>query len=154
MRFLPGGPLEILDVGGGPGICAAWLADQGHEVLVVDPIPLHAEQAAAAHPDVIAEVGDAQRLVTPRDLAQGDESFDVVLLLGPLYHLIEREERLLALREARRVLRPSRLLFVAAISRFVALLDLLVNHDRLHEPEISRLVEESLRTLAGARATP
>ena len=139
-RFLPGGPLEILDVGGGPGIYAAWLAERGHRVLLVDPIPLHAQQAAAAHPDVIAEVGDA------RQLAQDNASFDVVLLLGPLYHLIERDERLVALREAKRVLRPGGLLFAAAISRFAALLDLLVNHDRLHEPEIGRLVEESVRT--------
>jgi ubiquinone/menaquinone biosynthesis C-methylase UbiE len=70
----------------------------------------------------------------------------VVLLLGPLYHLPERKERLTALREARRVLRPGGRLFAAAISRFAALLDLLVNWDKMHEPGVFELVEESVRT--------
>jgi SAM-dependent methyltransferase len=52
-----------------------------------------------------------------------DESADVVLLLGPLYHLIERKDRLAALREAMRVLRPHGILCAAVISRFASLLD-------------------------------
>lgn len=140
LRFLPSESLEILDVGGGPGVYAAWLAELGHRVHVVDPVPLHVDQARATHPGVAAEIGDA------RDLSRPAASADAVLLLGPLYHLVERQDRLLALREARRVLRPGGLVFAAAISRFAALLDLLVNFDRLHEPEVFRIVEESVRT--------
>ena len=51
-----------------------------------------------------------------------------------------------ALTEAKRVLRSGGLLFAAAISRFAALLDLLVNWDRLHEPQVFELVEQSVRT--------
>jgi len=140
LRHLPPAPLEILDVGGGPGIYAAWLAERGDRVHLIDPIPLHVEQARSAHPKVTAEAGDARRLSQP------DASVDVVLLLGPLYHLVEREDRLRALREARRVLRSGGLLFAAAISRFAALLDLLVRLDRLHEPEVFRVVEAGVRT--------
>jgi ubiquinone/menaquinone biosynthesis C-methylase UbiE len=140
LRYLRSAPLEILDVGGGPGVYAAWLAEQGHQVRVIDPIPLHVEQAEAAHPDVSAEVGDARRLVRP------DASADVVLMLGPLYHIVEKGDRLLALREAARVLKSGGLLFAAAISRFAALLDLLVRLDRLHEPEVFATVEESVKT--------
>ncbi|HEV7534979.1 MAG TPA: tyrosine-type recombinase/integrase [Acidimicrobiia bacterium] len=107
-------------VGGGPGAYAAWLCDRGDRVHVVDPIPLHVEQATAAHPRVTGEVGDA------RHLQQESGSVDAILLMGPLYHLVERPERLRALAEAKRVLRPGGVLLAAAISRFAELLDLLV----------------------------
>lgn len=147
MRCLPPPPLNIVDVGGGPGAHAAWLSELGHRVHLVDPVPLHVEQAGAAHPDVSGEIGDA------RALSQADDSVDVVLLLGPLYHLINSLDRRRALSEAARVLRPGGQLFAAAISRFAALLDLLVRVDRLHEPEVLRIVEEAVATgvFRGAR---
>jgi hypothetical protein len=48
---------------------------------------------------------------------------DAVLLLGPLYHLVGQAERIAALLEARRVLRPGGVLLAAAIGRFMAVLD-------------------------------
>jgi SAM-dependent methyltransferase len=137
-RFLPKDELDILDIGGGPGVYAGWLREAGHRVHIVDPIPLHVEQARER--GLSAEVGDARQLV------QGDDAFDAVLLLGPLYHLPNKADREKSLREANRVLRPEGLLFAAAISRYAALLDLLVNWDRLHEPGVMEVVEESIRT--------
>ncbi len=137
-RFMAGEALEILDVGGGPGAYATWLSEKGHQVRIVDPIPLHVEQATAA--GLSAEIGDA------RALEQTDGSVDVVLLLGPLYHLPDTADRAAALAEAFCVLRPGGLLFAAAVSRHAALLDLLVNWDKLHEPGVFEIVEESVRT--------
>jgi SAM-dependent methyltransferase len=139
-RHLPPGGLDILDVGGGPGVYAAWLATLGHRVHLVDPVPLHVEQARAASSEITAEAGDA------RALTRADRSVDVVLLLGPLYHLTDRSDRLLALREAHRVLRPGGVMFAAAISRYAALFDLLVRLDRLHEPAIFATVAEAIET--------
>jgi SAM-dependent methyltransferase len=117
-RHLPPPPAKVLDVGGGPGAYAAWLADGGYEVKLVDATPLHVQQALElAAGRFHAAEGDARRLDEP------DGSYDVVLLLGPLYHLLEHEDRLAALGEARRVLRPGGLLAAAAISRFASLLD-------------------------------
>jgi SAM-dependent methyltransferase len=112
----------------------------GHAVRLIDPVPLHIEQAAAASPRVEAELGDA------RALAGDDGAYDVVLLLGPLYHLLDPGDRQLALREAQRVLRPGGRLFAAAISRSSALLDLLVRLDRLHEPGVLEVVADAVRT--------
>ena len=54
-RFLPSPPAVVIDVGGGTGHYALWLADRGYEVHLIDPAPLHVEQAqrrssAAARP--------------------------------------------------------------------------------------------------------
>ena len=46
-RLLPPAPSRVLDVGGGPGRYAAMLAHQGYEVVLVDPVPLHVEEARA-----------------------------------------------------------------------------------------------------------
>jgi SAM-dependent methyltransferase len=140
-RHLPDGRLRILDVGGGSGIHAQWLAAEGHEVHVVDPVAVHVEQATAlgagaAHP-FTAALGDARRLVEP------DASRDVVLLLGPLYHLTDRADRIRALAEAHRVVVPGGLVIAAAISRFASLFDGL-NRWLLGDPAFREVVAEDL----------
>ena len=66
-RLLPRPPARVLDVGGGPGTYAAPLASQGYRVHLVDPVPLHVEQArqaAGADPAAgfTAALGDAREL--------------------------------------------------------------------------------------------
>jgi SAM-dependent methyltransferase len=104
---LPPPPARVLDIGGGTGVHARWLREDGYDVALIDLVPEHVALAAR---ELDARVGDARAL----DVASG--AFDVCLLLGPLYHLPEREERLQALREAARV--ATRLVVVAALSRF------------------------------------
>jgi ubiquinone/menaquinone biosynthesis C-methylase UbiE len=122
-RFLPPPPATVADVGGGPGLYACWLASLGYEVHLYDPVPLHVSQAKEASgsrpttPLASCSVGDARALSRP------DDSADAVLLLGPLYHLTDRADRMAALTEARRVLRPGGTLVAAAISRFASALD-------------------------------
>ena len=142
-RYLPLPPADVLDVGGGPGVYAAWLAQAGYRVHLVDPLPLHVAQAAdavAAQPNPLftSAVGDARRLDEP------DASCDAALLFGPLYHLTERDERIAALVEARRVLRPGGIALVMAISRFASLLDGL-GRGLLEEPSFAAIVEAGLR---------
>lgn len=118
-RHLPAEPAAILDVGGGTGVHAAWLAEAGHSVHVVDLAPRHVElvNRTLGARGVTAVVGDARRLDAP------NSSYDIVLLFGPLYHLLDRADRLEALVEARRVVRPGGMVAVAAISRFASLFD-------------------------------
>ena len=123
LRFLPPPPGVVLDVGGGPGRYSCWLAEIGYQVHLVDPVEKHVRQARKAsksqprRPLASVTRGDA------RELDHGDGIADAVLLMGPLYHLTDRDQRLKALREAHRVLKPGGLLVAKAINRFASLLD-------------------------------
>ncbi|WP_203904036.1 class I SAM-dependent methyltransferase [Virgisporangium aliadipatigenens] len=121
-RYLPTAPARVVDVGGGAGVYALPLAAAGYEVHLIDPVPLHVEQAeaashAASAPLASTAVGDA------RALDAEEASADAVLLLGPLYHLTDRDDRIKALREARRVLRPGGVVLAKALSRFYPLFE-------------------------------
>ena len=142
-RALVKTPSVILDIGGAAGVHSLWLARQGHEVHLIDPVPHHVVQAQAAsegqetHPLAGCKVGDA------RDLQRADASADVVLMLGPLYHLTERSDRQKALREAHRVLRPTGTIFVAAVSRFASLLSGMT-HGFLSDPVFVDIIRRDL----------
>lgn len=111
-RFLDSA-MDICDIGGGAGYYANWLAGQGRRVTMVELAPRAVEWAKSHQTAPYqALVGDARWLPLP------DGSMDAALLLGPLYHLREKEGRLQALGEAKRVLRPGGLLFAAGISKF------------------------------------
>jgi ubiquinone/menaquinone biosynthesis C-methylase UbiE len=142
LRYIPPAPATILDLGGGAGVYALWLAERGYSVHLIDPVALHVEQAQARSaiqqtPLASASVGDA------RSLSQQDDSADAVLVLGPIYHLTERNERLTALREVHRVLRPGGLTWVAAISRFASLLDSL-SSGFFDDPDFAPILERDL----------
>ena len=123
IRFLPPPPATILDDGGGTGTHACWLARKGYQVHMIDITPLHVEMAIAASshqpeaPLASVSVGDA------RSLSWEDETLDAVLMLGPLYHLTRREDRHLALAEARRVLKRDGTLLGVGVSRFASTMD-------------------------------
>jgi ubiquinone/menaquinone biosynthesis C-methylase UbiE len=121
-RHLESAPSTVIDVGGGPGAYAIWLAGLGHEVHLIDPVPEHVEQAGAAGTAAGAPLAGAH-VADARDLPIGSDAADAVLMLGPLYHLQEWEERQRALQEALRVLRPGGWVFAAAISRYASTLD-------------------------------
>jgi ubiquinone/menaquinone biosynthesis C-methylase UbiE len=131
---------RIADVGGGPGAYAGWLANLGHDVELVDPVALHVEQASSTMitaGSLRAHVGDARQL--PFD----DETFDMVLMLGPLYHLVEKRDRLVAINEARRIAKPGGVIIAAAISRFASVHDGLVS-GYLLDAEFAEIVKTAL----------
>jgi ubiquinone/menaquinone biosynthesis C-methylase UbiE len=142
-RHAPRPPATVLDVGGAAGAYALWLADAGYTVHLVDAVPRLVAEARRrsdiqSQPLASCRVGDARALDFP------DSSAEVVLLLGPLYHLTGAADRARALGEARRVLKPGGRLFAAGISRWASALDGL-SRDVLHDPRFAAIVERDLR---------
>jgi ubiquinone/menaquinone biosynthesis C-methylase UbiE len=142
-ELLPPPPACVLDVGGGTGEYARALVAAGYRVRLVDLVPAHVVQARAGQPAVEAEVGDA------RALAGNNDDYDATLLLGPLYHLVQRNDRLKALTEAVRVTRPGGPVIAAAISRFAGPLDFAAT-GRLNEG----LMDEARVLLTDGRNNP
>ena len=141
-RRMPIAPAVVADIGGGPGHYAVWLAELGYTVHHRDLMDLHVDQLQAlGNPSIHTEVGDARNLDLP------DASVDAVLLLGPLYHLPAREDRLRTLREARRIVRGGGPIFIAVISRWAPRLDGVLQ-ERLYEdnPDFLSALPEVERT--------
>lgn len=143
-RFLPPAPAKIIDVGGGPGGHACWLAKQGYEVHLIDVVPLHVEQAkkaSEAQPDASlasVEVGDAC------SLNWKNEQVDACLFFGPLYHLSDKIDRIKALQEAFRVLKQNGTFMAVGISRFASALDG-IRSRFLEDPRFMEIVKRDLK---------
>jgi len=142
-RYLPKKPATILDIGGATGRYSRWLAEMGHSVHLVDALPLHVRQArqadkASKRPIASIRQGDA------RSLDFEDKIADIVLLFGPMYHLVGKRERLKALSEASRVLKPGGLVFAAGITRYASILDGTLR-GFVQDSTFRKLVEQDLR---------
>lgn len=142
-RHAPAAPAVVLDIGGGAGAYAFWLAEAGYTVHLLDPVPrliAEAQRRNATHPRPLAScrVGDARTTNFP------DASAEIVLLLGPLYHLTAAQDRARALDEAARVLKPGGRLFAAAISRWTSALDGLAR-DLFQDPQFAPIAEQDAR---------
>lgn len=125
-QFLPPPPARVLDIGGGPGRYAIWLAERGYEVTLVDLSPHLVEQAAsraqARGLSFPALVGDATDLS-----AFPDNSFDTAISLGPFYHLVDAGERARAADELIRVSKPGALVAIMLLNRAAGFFDCLAS---------------------------
>ena len=149
-QTLPPAPAVIYDIGGGYGEYSFWLSSLGYDVYLYDLSETHIEMAAELsrnypeHPLKAASVADARSINRP------DESADAILFFGPMYHIVEYEERQLALREALRLLKPGGLLFTAAITRYATTLAYLtmygVKNNLLDEPEFFEMLKHEIAT--------
>ena len=143
-RYLQAGNLEVLDIGGGAGYYSFWLQGKGHNVTLVDLSPANIELArkhATATGTALKgmETGDAVRL------GFSENQFDLVLMLGPLYHLTDRSERIRALTEAKRVLKPQGILLAAVISRYASLIDGF-HRDLVFDKQFMNILLDDLKT--------
>lgn len=140
-RYLPKKNLNIADVGGGPGIYAEWLTGLGHHVTLIDPVEKHIRQAkkraSQFKSPFKAILGEARHISLP------DDSMDLAILHGPLYHLPERADRLAAITEAKRITRPGGCILGFAINFTASALTGLLN-GMIHQPEFYTMCQTEL----------
>ncbi|RQO71686.1 SAM-dependent methyltransferase [Pedobacter sp. KBW06] len=140
-RHLPKIQATIADIGGGTGHYASWLSALGHQVILVDPIEKHLQQAQKRAQKSKRSFrcihGEARRLPIESN------SVDVVILHGPLYHLQEQQERIAALKEAGRILRPGGIVIGFAITHAAFTLAALQN-GIIHQPEVFNMCQQQL----------
>jgi SAM-dependent methyltransferase len=149
LENIPPGPSVIYDIGGGYGEYSWWLASWGHSLYLYDISPKNIEMAgemASGYPGgalKTMEVADARNIDRP------DNSADAVLLFGPLYHIVEYEERRAALLECRRLLKKDGVLFTAAITRYATILWAITTYgtgnELLGDPEFIEMVKRELK---------
>jgi len=119
---------HILEIGAATGRYTLELAKRGYQIIAVDLSTVLLEQCREAIEN--AGLQEQVRFVEAdaRDLSGLTESdFDTVLLMGPLYHLVEEPDRILALQEAFGRLRKDGLIISSFISRFGIMGDLIKN---------------------------
>lgn len=124
-RIIGESKIKIADIGGGPGRYSIELSKNGHEVTLIDLTPENVDFAINKSNDLKIKinevyVGDARKLsMLPSN------KFDLTLLLGPLYHLLDNEDRVKAITEALRVTKTNGIVFLGFISRYAPIYDVL-----------------------------
>jgi 2-polyprenyl-3-methyl-5-hydroxy-6-metoxy-1,4-benzoquinol methylase len=135
---------NIIDVGGGTGIYSFWLAKYGHKVTLIDLMPNHIEKAksingSSKYPLSAIQIGNAL------SLDYGNNHFDIALNMGPLYHLQNQEDRILAIQESLRVVKPGGYVLISVISRFASLIDGF-SFDFVDDPQFRKILDEDLKS--------
>lgn len=121
-EYVTGTNLKVFDIGGGPGRYAFYLAQKGHRVSLLDlsrrNIEVAKEQAAKKGIRLEAYIhGNAL------ELGDYGSDYDLVLLMGPLYHLVKAQDRRKALGGSLRLLKPGGLLVASFISSYAPICD-------------------------------
>lgn len=106
--LIPKADFKILDIGAGTGRYSVALAEEGYDVTAVELVKYNLGILKSKNSTVKAMQGNALHL---KKLA--DDTFDMTLLFGPMYHLFGFDDKVRALREARRVTKPGGIILVA-----------------------------------------
>ena len=101
---------KILDIGAGTGKYSVALAEEGYDVSAVELVKHNLGLLKAKNSSVKAYQGNALKLRRFEN-----DTFDVTLLFGPMYHLFTKEDKVRALCEAKRVTKPGGIIFVAYV---------------------------------------
>lgn len=140
-RYLNADKMSILDIGGATGKYAYWLANLGHSVTLIDPMPNHIE-TAKNNPQSetlnLIDVGDV------RTLSAKDNTYDLIICFGPFYHLTDLQQRQLAFKELFRTLKPNGILLSAGISKYVSFIQSGLFRGLIEKEEFKAIVNQDL----------
>ena len=133
---------EVLDIGGGPGRYSIFLAQNGHRVTLVDLSETLVEQAKkhAAETGVVIQKFVRGNVLELETLLP-NRSFDVVLCMGPLYHLLKENERKEAINQCLKLLKPGGVLIASFISAFAPIIECMLAYPQEIKKHKNRLLK-------------
>lgn len=137
--------LCILDIGAGTGRYSVPLAEEGFDVSAVELVKHNLGRLKKKSDKVKAYQGNAMKLKRFED-----NSFDLTLLFGPMYHLHEHEDKLKALLEAKRVTKPGGIILVAYIMNEFSVITYAFKERHIKEGMEKGHLDDSFHTTAGA----
>lgn len=143
-RFLQKGQY-VFDVGAGTGRYASALMAEGYQVKAVELVRRNIETFLKREPTADVVQGDARNMPFI-----DDDTADITLLLGPLYHLIGEEEKQKALKEAKRITKPGGLIFVAYLMNEYSILSYCFDEDRIGDLMAKGVVDKEFHIRADA----
>jgi len=124
-KYLPDNQ-KILDLGGGPGRYSIWLAEKGHEVTLVD---LSEENVKLAREKAEERGVRLNKIIQGNALELSEivkeEDFDMILNMGPMYHILEESKRYSVIEQCMEKLKEDGILVVAFISAYAPIIDIL-----------------------------
>lgn len=142
-KYIPNPSAKIIDVGGGTGKYAEWLAKKGHQVHLVEPVFKHLKiaqnRASRVKNKFSIHRGESRQLAFPNNFA------DLIILHGPLYHLQSEEDRNLTIQEAKRVTKNNGIILAFAINYTASTLVGLLN-GLIHKRTFFEMCKEELKT--------
>lgn len=134
---------KILDIGAGTGAYSVPLSNEGYEVHAIELVQHNLDILHSKKSNVIARQGNALNL----DMYL-DNSFDIVLLFGPMYHLLKEEEKIQALKEAQRVCKKTGYIFVSYYMNDYAIITYGFIKGNILESKKKGMVDDSYHVVA------
>jgi SAM-dependent methyltransferase len=144
-RYLRPG-MKLLEIGAATGRYSHYFARRGYEVDAVELIPHNIELFRENTQD-----GENVRIFEGNavDLSMfADDTYDIVLLLGPMYHLFTDEDRTAALSEAVRVTKPGGVMMTAYCMNEGTVINYLFGKHKIFEESLQPLIDRETFKLA------
>lgn len=136
--------LSILDIGAGTGRYSIPLCEEGYSVTAVELVKHNLGILKKKNQNVTAIQGNALKLKR-----FSDNSFDLTLLFGPMYHLLTDGEKIQALSEAKRVTKPGGYILVAYIMNEYAFVMYAIAENKLSECLEKNMLSDDFHTIPG-----
>lgn len=133
---------KIIDIGAGTGRYSCYLAEKGYDVTAIELVKHNLSRLKQKDSRIKAYQGNALNLKKFED-----NSFDITLLFGPMYHLFSTDDKIKALSEAKRITKPNGYIFVAYCMNEYSVITYAFKENNIKECIANNLLDENFKTI-------